>query len=100
MPVIRVVIKEGNNQLDRLVQEKLGMCCPVAYFKLRLRPQDTLRRMAAEVGVCPRTIRYGRAKLKTGKLLCERRQACLAALWLTPKQIKEHEEAFFKRNSE
>lgn len=97
MPVIKVIIKERNNQMDRRVQEDLRMCCPVAYFKLRLRPQDTIRRMAAEVGVCPRTIRYNRAKLKNGKLLCERRTSCLAALWLTPKQIKEHEENFFKR---
>lgn len=87
MPVIKIVL-EKNNQMDRKCQEK-GFCCPVAWIKLKLRPEDTVRRQAAELGVSTATIWNHRKALKEGKLVCKRRESCLAALWLTPKEFKE-----------
>lgn len=87
MPVIKIHLAK-NNQMDRKVQEK-GYCCPVAWIKLKLGPMDTVTRQAAEIGVCRSTVQKQRRALKEGKLTCKRRESCLAALWLTPKQFNE-----------
>lgn len=91
MPVIKIVVQKGNHQVDKKVQQ-LDFCCPFAYFKLRVRPQDTIGGLARELGVCRATIKYNRAKLRDGQIKCHRRDACLAGLWLSDHKIKEMEE--------
>lgn len=90
MPVIKIELVK-NNQMDRKCQEK-QFCCPVAWIKLKLKPTDTLTRQAAELGVAISTIKNNRKWLREGRLTCKRRNSCMAALWLTPKEFRELKE--------
>jgi hypothetical protein len=71
----------NNNKLDKHVQE-MGFCCTAGYIKLHVAPTDTIARLARKAMVSVACMKNNRRALREGKLLCQNRPRCLAALFL------------------
>lgn len=89
----------SNNKFDKKLQEA-EWCCPHAFIKLMTRPQDSISKMAKAAGVCEATIKNNRKKFREGKLPCAKRDTCLRALWLLPKDRRKEDKNANSNRSE
>lgn len=87
----RPILCIRNNQFDRNVQG-LGFCCPAAFIRLHIKPGDTISKLSKSAGVSASTFTNQRRWFRQGRVRCLRRERCLAALWLTPGQIKKYDQ--------